>query len=302
MLIRPLLVTLSLCSLIACSSSGGRAPVSDLSKGINYAQVPKRGAITSRTYKVQKGDTLYSIAWRSGVSMKTLKSQNNIKSDNLINVGQQLLIRAKAPSISNTASKNTNTTSKKTDPSAQKVNKNTAVRCVTQNCQKNKQKTLAPQKTKAYSSAKADKETAIKNIEKVKKVNKPKVDNNKVGGWSWPVQGKLTKNFSASSSSMQGISLVNVQGSLIHAAAAGEVVYAGSGLRGYGNLIIIKHNYDYLSAYAHNQTLLVRENDKIKKGQKIATMGDSGTDHVHLHFEIRYRGKSVDPLRYLPKR
>ena len=101
---------------------------------------------------------------------------------------------------------------------------------------------------------------------------------------------------------MQGISIVNKRGTTVRAAASGKVVYAGSGVRGYGNLIIIKHNHDYLSAYAHNETLLVRENEQIKEGQKIALMGDSGSDHVNLHFEIRYRGKSVDPLRYLPKR
>lgn len=101
---------------------------------------------------------------------------------------------------------------------------------------------------------------------------------------------------------MKGISLTNQRGTAIYASAPGIVVYAGSALRGYGNLIIIKHNNNYLSAYAHNEKLLVKENEKISEGQKIATMGDSGTENVHLHFEIRYRGKAVDPERYLPKR
>ncbi|HFL9322841.1 TPA: peptidoglycan DD-metalloendopeptidase family protein [Escherichia coli] len=88
----------------------------------------------------------------------------------------------------------------------------------------------------------------------------------------------------------------------IIATADGRVVYAGNALRGYGNLIIIKHNDDYLSAYAHNDTMLVREQQEVKAGQKIATMGSTGTSSTRLHFEIRYKGKSVNPLRYLPQR
>ncbi|WP_413699852.1 peptidoglycan DD-metalloendopeptidase family protein [Psychromonas sp. KJ10-10] len=124
----------------------------------------------------------------------------------------------------------------------------------------------------------------------------------KISGWSWPAKGKVSKSFSASQSAMQGISIAGKRGSAIYVTASGKVVYAGNGLRGYGNLIIIKHNDDYLSAYAHNERLLVGENDDIKNNQIIAEMGDSGSGHVHLHFEIRYRGKSVDPSRYLPKR
>nr|AIA85933.1 peptidase_M23 [uncultured Delftia sp.] len=91
-------------------------------------------------------------------------------------------------------------------------------------------------------------------------------------------------------------------GDPVYAAAAGRVVYAGSGLRGYGNLIILKHNNTYLSAYAHNQTLLVKEDQTVKQGQKIAEMGSSDSDRVKLHFEIRRQGQPVDPMRYLPAR
>ena len=133
-------------------------------------------------------------------------------------------------------------------------------------------------------------------------VKNTKVVGKKINHWFWPAKGKLTESFSVSKTGMKGISITNQRGTSIYATASGQVVYAGRGLQGYGYLIIIKHNYDYLSAYAHNEKLLVRENEKIKAGQKIAVMGDSGTDNVHLHFEIRYRGKSVDPLRYLEKR
>ena len=124
----------------------------------------------------------------------------------------------------------------------------------------------------------------------------------KIKSWVWPATGKLTKKFQTSTTALQGISIADKRGSAIKAAAGGKVVYAGGGLRGYGNLVIIKHNNEYLSAYAHNEKLLVKEKQTVKKGQKIALMGDSGTNAVYLHFEIRYRGKSVDPLRYLPKR
>lgn len=124
----------------------------------------------------------------------------------------------------------------------------------------------------------------------------------KIAGWVWPSNGKLIKRFSSSDAGLQGISIKANRGSPVKSAADGKIVYAGSGLRGYGNLIIVKHNNEYLSAYAHNEKLLVKENQKVKKGQKIALMGDSGTNAVYLHFEIRYQGKSVDPLRYLPKK
>ena len=100
----------------------------------------------------------------------------------------------------------------------------------------------------------------------------------------------------------KGIDIAGSKGQAIVATADGRVVYAGNALRGYGNLIIIKHNDDYLSAYAHNDTMLVREQQEVKAGQKIATMGSTGTSSTRLHFEIRYKGKSVNPLQYLPQR
>jgi len=123
-----------------------------------------------------------------------------------------------------------------------------------------------------------------------------------VGSWRWPTDGKIIDNFSASEGGNKGIDIAGTRGQPIVATASGRVVYAGNALRGYGNLIIIKHNDDYLSAYAHNDTMLVREQQEVKAGQKIATMGSTGTSSVRLHFEIRYKGKSVNPLRYLPQR
>jgi len=123
-----------------------------------------------------------------------------------------------------------------------------------------------------------------------------------IAGWRWPTDGKIIDSFSAAEGGNKGIDISGSRGQPVKATAEGRVVYAGNALRGYGNLIIIKHNDDYLSAYAHNDTMLVREQQEVKAGQSIATMGSTGTSSVRLHFEIRYKGKSVNPLRYLPQR
>jgi lipoprotein NlpD len=119
-------------------------------------------------------------------------------------------------------------------------------------------------------------------------------------GWIWPAQGSLIAGFDEAKN--KGLDIGGKVGEPVIAAADGRVVYAGAGLRGYGNLIILKHNNTYLTAYAHNQTLLVKEDQSVQKGQKIAEMGNSDADRVKLHFEIRRQGKPVDPARYLPAR
>ena len=121
-------------------------------------------------------------------------------------------------------------------------------------------------------------------------------------GWRWPVSGKVIKTFSYAGSGKKGIDIAGTPGQRVAAASAGRVVYSGSGLIGYGQLIIIKHNQTFLSAYAHNRKLLVKEGEFVKSGQKIAELGETGTDRPKLHFEIRRHGEPVDPLIYLPKR
>jgi len=116
----------------------------------------------------------------------------------------------------------------------------------------------------------------------------------------WPAEGKVVGTFSKSESGNKGIDIAGAKGSKVVAAADGKVVYSGSALRGYGNLVIIKHTDTFLSAYAYNDTILVKEREWVSAGQQIATMGDSGTNSVKLHFEVRYRGKSLDPMKYLP--
>ena len=119
--------------------------------------------------------------------------------------------------------------------------------------------------------------------------------------WMWPAQGELQERYAANGPN-KGIDIAGKKGQPILAAEAGQVVYQGSGLRGYGQLIIIKHNADFLSAYAHCDKIYVKEGNVIKRGQKIADMGSSGTDRAKLHFEVRYRGAPVDPQDYLPRK
>lgn len=119
-------------------------------------------------------------------------------------------------------------------------------------------------------------------------------------GWIWPNGGTVIAGFDEVKN--KGVDIAGSAGDSVLAAAEGKVVYAGAGLRGYGNLIILKHNNTYLSAYAHNRTLLVKEDQTVRRGQKIAEMGDSDADRVKLHFEVRKQGKPVDPIKYLPAR
>ena len=118
--------------------------------------------------------------------------------------------------------------------------------------------------------------------------------------WAWPAGGSVVKPFDDAHS--KGLAIAGKSGDPVLAAADGRVVYAGSGLRGYGNLVIVKHNATYLTAYAHNQTLLVKEDQNVRRGQKIAEMGSTDADRVQLHFEIRKQGKPVDPAKLLPQR
>ncbi|MGB5445641.1 MAG: peptidoglycan DD-metalloendopeptidase family protein [Psychromonas sp.] len=285
--------------------------------------------IKGRLYQVQRGDTLFSISWRASLDLNRLASYNGLTSPYLIREGEILKL---------TPSQKINTvyTQKpiiKKQSASQNVQKNDKILCTGQSCTKKPTQVVVQRQVKEYPAAKVKVgEKIVKPITKITKpMSEPRPESmsetmvepmsetmvepmpettpetadepmSKDIDWQWPTEGKLTKTFANSQSGMKGISLASKRGTPVYTSASGEVVYAGSGLRGFGNLIIIKHNDDYLSAYAHNEQLLVREKQQVKNGQKIATMGDSGTDSVKLHFEIRYQGSSIDPLRYLPKR
>lgn len=120
--------------------------------------------------------------------------------------------------------------------------------------------------------------------------------------WAWPANGKIIRAYSANAPRKKGIGITGKRGQAIKAAGSGKVVYSGDGLLGYGNLIIIKHNENYLSAYAHSLKVYVKEGQSVKRGQKVASMGDNEDGRAMLHFEIRRNGKPVSPVRYLPRR
>lgn len=251
-----------------------------------YAPVEQRGSASSYTtkkfsgkipnyYTVKKGDTLYSIAWLYGFDYKAIAKNNNIRAPYRIYAGQKLTLKP-IPAKKKIAYKS----------SKKKITaKNT-----------NKKITKAKAKAKIKSSQKK-----YANKAGTKIVITPKSATKKYSklNWSWPVKGKIIQKYSPSRGK-KGIDISAAHGVIVKSSEAGKVVYSGQGLVGYGRMIIIKHNETFLSAYAHNQSLLVNEGQFVKKGQTIARLGRSGTDRFKLHFEIRKNGKPVNPLTYLP--
>lgn len=218
------------------------------------------------THVVAPGETLYSIAWRYDIDYKSLAAANGVASSYTIYPGQVLNLN-----ISNL-------------PTRPKVLKKSPPKVVA----KPKPKPKPPIPRSGNTTA---------------PVKKTPVETpaNWNGRWQWPCECKLIASFHSNGGLHKGIDLKGNLGDSVLAAGAGHVVYAGDGLRGYGKLLIVKHSDKYLSAYAHNSRLLVKEGDVVAVGQKIAEMGSTGTDSVKLHFEVRYDGKPVNPLNYLPK-
>jgi lipoprotein NlpD len=158
--------------------------------------------------------------------------------------------------------------------------------------------TTLPKSTKVVAQQNQKRYGQNQQIEESEKTGKG-TSNRNVSQWLWPVKGPILAKFSYQEHGNKGLDIGGAVGTPIKATAAGQVVYAGNALRGYGNLVIIKHNDDFLSAYAHNHRLLVKERDQVVAGQTIAEMGNTDAERVQLHFEIRFRGQSVDPLKYL---
>ena len=278
-------------------------------------------------YQVVKGDTLYSIAFRYGLDYRDLAKKNGIEPPYNIAVGQILALNlssAKAPeyivkkgdtlysiakangqSVDFLAGVN-DLTPPYTLEVGQKLslarhNGNSATVAKVEN-------TVPVAGEKEVKASTSSKETAAKTQkeEKVSTVATTPVVSGKartVSGvsWTWPTQGKVVKQFSLAEHGNKGIDIAGTRGQQVLAASDGQVVYAGNALRGYGNLVIINHDNEFLSAYAHNDVLLVKEGQKVKRGQQIAKMGSTDASSVGLHFEIRYRGQSVNPIKYLPK-
>lgn len=261
--------------LTACSGRQTPAPISNIgSTNVNYLSQNK-GQLKSDSYRVQKGETLYAISFKAGIDFRQLARLNNIKKPYNIFPGQVLKLRSNGTKGSDARAKNLEITD-------------------TNQSQKNNKKTIAKENSGEYGKNQPS--------QKVKKLIKTDSFPTKIRKWLYPSKGSLIEGYSSKENGNNGLDFGGKAGDPIIAAADGKVVYAGGALRGYGNLIIVKHNNDYLSAYAHNQTLLVKEQEWVKAGQVIAKMGRSGTDRVKLHFEIRFRGRAVNPKKYLPKK
>ena len=258
--------------LFGCTSREAPAPVSSLDNKVKPAT--RKVNISGSKYVVKKGDTLYSIAFSAQQDFRTLAKINDIPAPYTIFPGQSVSL-TKSAQKSKKTKKYTNS-SKKSTVYIQKNNKKL-------------KKGLDQPKQREYVQKQANKIISEKNSNSNAKVV-----------WVWPAKGKVTQRFSNKENGFKGLQITNKQGASVLAAAHGTVVYAGNALRGYGNLIILKHNDDYLSAYAHNSKLLVKEKQEVKAGQKIAEMGSSDSSVTALRFEIRYRGQAVNPAKYLP--
>jgi lipoprotein NlpD len=267
--------------LSGCSSTSTTSGAGVVDRNKTVAQRP---AVTTGQYVVQRGDTLFSIAFRYGWDYKALAARNNIAPPYTIRPGQAIRFDGRS-STSNTAVTTTSTqgpsSSSKTTVIRRPINGAPVVATAP---------SAAPQTAPQEASNSAPVATPVPASER------------SAGNWAWPANGVLIGKFSSNGSLNKGVDIAGDLGQPVFAASDGSVVYAGSGLRGYGELVIIKHSDTYVSAYGHNRRLLVREGQQVKAGQTIAEMGSTGTDRVKLHFEIRRQGKPVDPLQFLPRR
>ncbi len=269
--------------LVGCGGNA-RAPVED-----RYARPVPAPAVQSHstrtTYRVQRGDTLYSIAFRYGMDFRKMAAANNIPAPYTIYPGQTIILHEV---VGNPLSKTTPqdkrpgvaSTTASLPPASKTASDNAAV----------------PTSKSASTPAPPPASTAATPKEPAAEVYSGAT----VSAWRWPTRGRVTRGYS--SSVHKGIDIDGRRGDAIFAVAPGKVVYAGTGIVGFGELLIIKHNDVYLSAYGHNDRLLAREGQVVAAGEKIAEKGSSGTDAVKLHFEIRKEGKPVDPQRLLPRR
>ena len=259
-----LLIALLLCTalLVGCATPT-RAPV------VSRDQPPRQIEQRPDFHRVKRGETLYAIAWRYGLDFRVLAYWNAITRPYTIYPGQRLRLSR---------------------PPAPRVAKARAPK------PKSSKKSVAPVKKPPQ---KPNNKVASKPASKPVSKSPSKPPRSKLA-WRWPARGKIAQRFSPRDKVRNGIKISGRLGQPVLASESGKVVYAGSGLIGYGRLVIIKHNKNYLSAYAHNRKLLVREGQEVTRGESIAEMGNNGNWPM-LHFEIRRNGKPVDPLKLLPR-
>ncbi|MGX5201723.1 peptidoglycan DD-metalloendopeptidase family protein [Aliikangiella sp. IMCC44632] len=280
-------------------------------------------SVRPNEYTVVPGDTLFSIAWENAIDVDELIAINQLK-NNLIYPGQKLqferavdeklydhqsLIAALNQEIlqhpinlNENPGKTRKNTARELATGSKKSNINLSN---TKNIYANKQhkgsSRKGPQQKLAVSHAR--KSQHGKQSKQTKALAKSQqVRANASINWIWPTDGQIVGKFSSRLNANRGLDIAAKKGQPVRATAPGQVVYKGNGLKGYGNLVIIKHDNNYLSAYAHNEKIHVSENEFVNAGQRIADVGSSGTQSDKLHFEIRYKGKPVDPLNYLPEK
>jgi lipoprotein NlpD len=284
-------MALSAIVLAGCASGKhAPAPVEDRSSGTRpqapAVVEPAKGLPGSENankpgyYTVRPGDTLIRIALDSGQNWRDIARWNNIDNPNVIEVGQVLRVIPPAGMTTEVAV-------------AKPVTSSTVAPTVAP------ASAMAPPRA-AASAASAPTLPPVASVPPATPTPAPSGEDDLP--WAWPTPGAAAVLAGFDEQKNKGLDIAGKAGEPVLAAADGRVVYAGAGLRGYGNLIILKHNNTYLSAYAHNQALLVKEDQTVRKGQKIAEMGSTDADRVKLHFEIRRQGKPVDPSKYLPAR
>jgi lipoprotein NlpD len=304
----------ALAFVAACASHPPAPVVERAAAPVASAAAP--GAPAAKDlYTVKKGDTLYSIALDNGLDYRELAGWNGIDNPNRILVGQQLRVKSSAADNEVAVAKpivaagalekrtlDGNSETFKREPKGGKEPYSDQALAAAQASAQAKpvEAVAAAPAVAAKSDAKADAKTDAKTDAKPADARPAEAAAADEIVWQWPAGGKTIATFNEGTN--KGVDVAGKSGDAVLAAGDGKVVYSGSGLRGYGKLVIIKHNATYLSAYAHNRSVLVKEGQAVTKGQRIAEMGDSDAEQVKLHFEIRRQGKPVDPLKYLPPR
>lgn len=255
-------------------------------------------------YTVKRGDTLYLIALDHGLDYKELAEWNSLDNPNVIRAGQQLRLRAPQSSTVATPLKPAPAVQGRPVAGAAPAPADSAASTAGDGVKSQPKgiKLAYSEQALAQLSAPGVKPppVAVAKVEpRVEEKPAATEDDDEKIEWGWPTAGKVLSTFNESTN-LKGIAIAGKQGQAINASAPGKVLYSGDGIRGYGKLVIIKHNKVFLSVYAHNSQVTVKEGQAVVKGQKIAEMGNSDADQVKLHFEIRRFGKPVDPVRMLP--
>jgi len=300
--------SLLILSLLGCVASSP-APVSD--RSLPHAAVkseparpvtPQITPSTNGLHTVQRGDTLYAIAFANNLDYREISSWNQLGSPDRILIGQVLRLTAPSSGAPSSAGVEITPLGSVAQPKARPLTEPSIVRTpqavLLDYSEANWAQVTAPPPAVAVATLPVP---VPATVPPPPSPPAPVISaDGTVDNWLWPAEGTLAGRFGAAGG--KGIDIVGTRNSPVKAVASGKVVYSGSGLRGYGQLLIVKHSGEFLSAYAHNETILVKEGDTVTAGQKIARMGDTDTDRVKLHFEIRRYGKPLDPLNYLPER